>query len=64
MCVRRPQVTTLQREVAALRDSLHAKDRELASAEAVGSGQVLELEQARQELSLKLEAAQQKMEVT
>ena len=58
------QVAGLQHEVTTLRNSLQAKDAELANAAAVGDGKVQELEAARQELSLKLESAQQQMQVS
>ena len=57
------QVAALQREVVTLRDSLQAKDTALANAIEDGSGQLQELQVARQELLLKLETAEQQVQV-
>lgn len=57
------QVAALQHEVVTLRDSLQAKDTALANAIEDGSGQLQELQVARQELLLKLETAEQQVQV-
>lgn len=56
-------MAALQREVATLRSSVQAKETALANALEVGSGQVQELQAARQELLLKLETAEHQMQV-
>jgi len=57
------QVASLNREVVVLRESVQAKDAELASATAAGSSELENLRSARQELADNMDAAQQQLQV-
>ena len=57
------QATALNAEIAAMRKSLHVKDAELANAQQDGSSQLQSLEEARQGIAGRLEAAQQEKQV-
>lgn len=57
------QVASLNREVVALRESVQAKDVELASASAAGSSELEHLRSARQELADNMAAAQEQLQV-
>jgi len=57
------QVASLNREVVALRESVQAKDAELASATAAGSSELEDLRSARQELADNMAAAQEQLQV-
>ncbi len=57
------QVASLNREVVVLRESMQAKDAELASATAAGSSELEDLRSARQELADSMAAAQEQLQV-
>lgn len=57
------QVASLNREVVVLRESVQAKDAELASATAAGSSELEDLRSARQELADNMAAAQEQLQV-